>query len=214
VFACGPMSRWFHPSGTIDPSDCVRLRLDVEMVPPKRNDRPERLCSPAARCRDGSTQAERSTRRRRSSPKCPRTEGGGERQGSSRRHDPGMPRRNGPGIALLADQTRRRIVALLALRPRRPSAIAHEVGLSRPATSRQLRLLREAGLVRMVRSRIDGRGYLYSIEPDSHGPITAWLAGTEVGLRGRNHPELDALAGATPMELDAPASSDSHRRSA
>jgi DNA-binding transcriptional ArsR family regulator len=125
-----------------------------------------------------------------------------------------MPRRNGPGIALLADQTRRRIVALLALRPRRPSAIAHEVGLSRPATSRQLRLLREAGLVRMVRSRIDGRGYLYSIEPDSHGPITAWLAGTEVGLRGRNHPELDALAGATPMELDAPASSDSHRRSA
>ena len=49
-----------------------------------------------------------------------------------------MPKRNGSGIALLADPTRRQIVGLLAVRSLRPSTIATEVGLSRPATSRQL----------------------------------------------------------------------------
>lgn len=93
-----------------------------------------------------------------------------------------MPKRNGAGIALLADPTRRRIIAALALRPRRPSSLAAEIGLSRPATSRQLQLLRDAGLVRASRSRIDGRVLLYTLDPRRHGPITAWLAGTEVGL--------------------------------
>ena len=93
-----------------------------------------------------------------------------------------MPKRNGHGIELLADPTRRRIIAVLAIRPRRPSAIAKEIGLSRPATSRQLRLLREAGLIRAQRSLIDGRSYRYSIEPRVHGAITAWLAGTGVAV--------------------------------
>jgi DNA-binding transcriptional ArsR family regulator len=95
----------------------------------------------------------------------------------------GMPKRMGSGIALLADETRRRIVAEIALRPLRPAAIASAIGLSRPATSRQLRLLREAGLVRAIPSRIDRRGTLYLIEPLAHGRITAWLAGTEVAAR-------------------------------
>jgi DNA-binding transcriptional ArsR family regulator len=103
-----------------------------------------------------------------------------------------MPRRNGSGIGLLADETRRRIVALLALRPTRPSAISRKIGLSRPATSRQLRLLREAGLVRVMRSPIDGRGLIYALHPDAHGRITAWLAGTEIGLESqRTRPEED-----------------------
>jgi DNA-binding transcriptional ArsR family regulator len=59
---------------------------------------------------------------------------------------PSMPKRMAQGIELLADPTRRRIMGLIALHPRRPSGIAAEIGLSRPATSRQLRLLREAGL--------------------------------------------------------------------
>ena len=92
-----------------------------------------------------------------------------------------MPKRNGSGIALLADPTRRRIIALLAVRMLRPSTIAAEIGLSRPATSRQLRLLREAGLIRQTRSHFDRRSVLYSIDPLRHGPITAWLAGTGVG---------------------------------
>lgn len=92
-----------------------------------------------------------------------------------------MPRRSGPGIALLADSTRRRIVAALARRPRRPSSLAREIGLSPPATTRQLHLLRDAGLIRSTRSIVDRRAILYAIDPRSHGPITAWLVGTEVG---------------------------------
>ncbi len=95
-----------------------------------------------------------------------------------------MPKRNGSGIALLADETRRRIVAVLAVRPLRPSAIATTIGLSRPATSRQLRLLREAGLIRAIPSRHDRRGSIYTLDPRSHGKITARLAGTEIGLEG------------------------------
>jgi DNA-binding transcriptional ArsR family regulator len=95
-----------------------------------------------------------------------------------------MPKRNGTGIALLADPTRRRIVALLALRPRRPSTIAREIALSRPATSRQLHLLWEAGLIRIIPVPLDGRAVLYAIDDRQHGRITAWLAGTEVGIEG------------------------------
>jgi DNA-binding transcriptional ArsR family regulator len=93
-----------------------------------------------------------------------------------------MPKRNGTGIALLADPTRRQIVALLALRPRRPSTIARDIGLSRPATSRQLRLLREAGLIRIIDAPLEGRARLFALDPRTHGQVTAWLAGTEVGL--------------------------------
>lgn len=91
-----------------------------------------------------------------------------------------VPKRNGPGIELLADPTRRRIIGLLALRALRPSTIAAEIGLSRPATTRQLHLMLDAGLIRATRSYIDGRAVLYSINPRTHGPITAWLAGTQV----------------------------------
>jgi predicted transcriptional regulator len=91
-----------------------------------------------------------------------------------------VPKRNGQGIELLADRTRRRIIACLALRPRRPSSLALEIGLSRPAIARQLHLLRDAGLVRSSRSVADGRVVLFSIEQGQHGRITAWLAGTEI----------------------------------
>ena len=93
-----------------------------------------------------------------------------------------MPKRNGPGIELLADFTRRRIVTLLAAQPMRSGAIARELGRSRPATSRQLRLLEEAGLVRGWTSMMDGRGVVYAIDPRALRPIIAWLAGTWTGI--------------------------------
>jgi predicted transcriptional regulator len=92
-----------------------------------------------------------------------------------------MPRRNGAGIELLADPTRRRIIALLAVRALRPSTIATEVGLSRPATARQLHLLKDADLIWSARSNAERRALLYRINPCQHGAITAWLAGTAVG---------------------------------
>jgi DNA-binding transcriptional ArsR family regulator len=84
-------------------------------------------------------------------------------------------------MALLADPTRLRIVGALALRPRRPSVLAHDLRISRSVVSRQLRLLRDAGLVAQRRSPVDGRWTMYAIEPSRHGAITAWLAGTEIG---------------------------------
>ncbi|HUQ79019.1 MAG TPA: winged helix-turn-helix domain-containing protein [Patescibacteria group bacterium] len=95
-----------------------------------------------------------------------------------------MPRRNGSGIALLADPTRRGIIAALALKPERPSRLAAHLGLSRPAIARHLRLLEEAGLVWGHEQPGDRRAVLYTINPRRHGAITAWLAGTEVGRPG------------------------------
>jgi DNA-binding transcriptional ArsR family regulator len=120
-----------------------------------------------------------------------------------------MPKRNDIGIGLLADPTRRRIVAALALRPRLPSSLARELDRSRPAISHQLRLLEDAGLVRATGFMSDRRSILYAIEPRAHGQITAWLAGTELvrptdGPRGPSdlprHPEhgrLQAPSGGT-----------------
>jgi predicted transcriptional regulator len=93
-----------------------------------------------------------------------------------------MPHRSGAGIALLADPTRRRIIAALAMGPRRPSRLASELELSPQAIARQMRLLEEAGLIVGHRVPGDGRAVLYTINARRHGAITAWLAGTEVGL--------------------------------
>jgi 3-oxoacyl-[acyl-carrier-protein] synthase III len=65
--------------------------------------------------------------------------------------------------------------------PSRPSKLAQEIGLSWPATTRQLRLLQRAGLITARRGYADRRLVVYFIEPKRLGQITAWLAGTEVG---------------------------------
>ncbi len=91
-----------------------------------------------------------------------------------------MPKRAAQGIELLADPTRRRIVGLVAQRVRHPADIAEVLGLSRPATSRQLRLLTEAGILRWDRSMFDGRGRAYKLNPSTHEAITAWLAGVDL----------------------------------
>ena len=101
-----------------------------------------------------------------------------------------MPRRAAEGIELLADQTRRRIVALVAGLVWHPSDIAEAVGLSRPAVSRQLRLLTEAGLLRWRWSGVDGRSRNYAINPVLYEPIIAWLAGVDLrGVRPPYRPE-------------------------
>lgn len=93
-----------------------------------------------------------------------------------------MPKRIGTGIELLADPTRRQILALVARSVRRPSRIADVLGLSRPAVSRQLRLLTDAGLLDAWRYVGDGRGRSYYLNQRMTHSIVAWLAGTEVGL--------------------------------
>lgn len=100
-----------------------------------------------------------------------------------------MPRRAAVGIELLADPTRRQIVALIADRVWHPADIAAALELSRPAISRQLRLLTEAGLLRWKRSRLDLRSREYVIEPGMQPAIIAWLAGVDLrNVRPIAHP--------------------------
>lgn len=91
-----------------------------------------------------------------------------------------MPRRAAQGIELLADPTRRRIVALIATSVRHPADIAAALELSRPAISRQLRLLTQAGLLRWRWSNIDLRSRDYLIDPAMAPAIIAWLAGVDL----------------------------------
>jgi DNA-binding transcriptional ArsR family regulator len=119
-----------------------------------------------------------------------------------------MPRRIDGGIAVLADPTRRRLIAAIALRPAvRPSKLALQLGLSRSAVSRQLRRLHEAGLLVVQDSYVDGRWLYYSVNPLRQGQILAWLAGTEVGLETRRDRPADAASG-SPGD-DSSASDDS-----
>jgi DNA-binding transcriptional ArsR family regulator len=76
-------------------------------------------------------------------------------------------------IEVLADGTRRRIVELLADGERSAGELAGEFAVSRPAVSRHLRVLRQAGL---VRARERGTQRLYSLDPAPLEELDAWLS--------------------------------------
>jgi DNA-binding transcriptional ArsR family regulator len=76
-------------------------------------------------------------------------------------------------IAALADPTRRALVALLAEGELPAGALAGRFPVSRPAISRHLRVLREAGL---VTSRTEGRRRLYALDPGPLRELDDWLA--------------------------------------
>jgi DNA-binding transcriptional ArsR family regulator len=73
----------------------------------------------------------------------------------------------------LADPHRRAILELLLERSRPVGELVDELRLSQPGTSKHLRVLREAGLVRV---RQDGQRRLYALEPRPMAELDAWLA--------------------------------------
>ncbi|MET9904348.1 metalloregulator ArsR/SmtB family transcription factor [Streptomyces sp. NPDC006446] len=75
--------------------------------------------------------------------------------------------------AALADPHRRAIVALLLERPRAVGEIVEACGLSQPGTSKHLRVLRDAGLVRV---RQDAQRRVYALDPAPIAALDAWLA--------------------------------------
>jgi DNA-binding transcriptional ArsR family regulator len=75
-------------------------------------------------------------------------------------------------FAALSDETRCRIVALLAERPRPVHELAAVFAISRPAVSRHLRLLKEAGLV--VEQK-QGRENVYSLRRQPLRALSGWL---------------------------------------
>jgi DNA-binding transcriptional ArsR family regulator len=78
----------------------------------------------------------------------------------------------------LADPTRRGVIELLRREPRRASEIADELGTSRPAMSRHLRVLRQSGLV-AASSDPDARVRVYSLKPERFGELREWLDDVE-----------------------------------
>jgi DNA-binding transcriptional ArsR family regulator len=73
---------------------------------------------------------------------------------------------------VLAEPTRRRILDLLLERPRLVGELTEELGLTQPGTSKHLRALREAGLVRV---RPEAQRRWYELRPEPLTEIDAWL---------------------------------------
>jgi DNA-binding transcriptional ArsR family regulator len=103
-------------------------------------------------------------------------------------------------FAGLADPTRRTIVAMLAERPRTFGDVASAFPVSKPAVSRHLRLLREAGLV--IESPIprDGRVRLYSLRSEPIDQLDRWIE----QVRRFWQDQLDAFGRAARDEPDRP----------
>jgi DNA-binding transcriptional ArsR family regulator len=75
-------------------------------------------------------------------------------------------------LAALADPIRREVVHLLAGGELAAGEVADRFPVSRPAISRHLRVLREAGLVRV---RTEGKHRFYALDPGPLRELDAWL---------------------------------------
>ncbi|HEY6102087.1 MAG TPA: ArsR family transcriptional regulator [bacterium] len=78
-------------------------------------------------------------------------------------------------LDLLGDPARRRLIVLLAERPRHPTELARALRVSRPAISRHLRLLRARGLLDETRGADDGRARLCRLRGAPLGDAADWL---------------------------------------
>jgi DNA-binding transcriptional ArsR family regulator len=77
-------------------------------------------------------------------------------------------------FSAIADPTRRRILELLGERPQAVGELAARFEVSRPAISKHLRVLSEAGL---VRAQADGRRNIYALQPEPFATVRDWLDG-------------------------------------
>ena len=80
-------------------------------------------------------------------------------------------------LAALADPTRRHVVELLQEGPRRAGELAVASGMSGPAMSRHLRVLRASGLVEVEGQGVeqDARLRMYRLRPEPFIALQAWL---------------------------------------
>ena len=74
---------------------------------------------------------------------------------------------------VLTDGSRREILDLLRERERSVGELVDALGLSQPGVSKHLRVLREAGLVKV---RIDAQRRWYGLDPQPLAELDAWLA--------------------------------------
>jgi DNA-binding transcriptional ArsR family regulator len=78
----------------------------------------------------------------------------------------------------ISDPIRRRVLELVRDRELPAGELAAQFEVSRPAVSRHLRVLREAGL---VRERRDGKLRLYRADPAPLAELREWLDGYWAG---------------------------------
>ena len=97
-------------------------------------------------------------------------------------------------FAVLADPTRRRILDLLAEQERSVGELVAAFPISQPAVSRHLRVLREAGLVRL---RGAGQRHIYRLDAAPLAALDDWLARYRHFWSGRLD-DLDRLLLARP----------------
>lgn len=74
---------------------------------------------------------------------------------------------------IIADPTRRHILDLLRQKPRTVNEVVAALDISQPAVSKQLRILREAGLVTVRQER---QKRWYSIQPAPLAELDLWLS--------------------------------------
>lgn len=74
---------------------------------------------------------------------------------------------------LLADPTRRRVLDELRQGERSVGELVERLGLRQPAVSKQLRVLREAGLASV---RVDAQRRFYRLNADGLRDVDDWLA--------------------------------------
>jgi DNA-binding transcriptional ArsR family regulator len=90
-------------------------------------------------------------------------------------------------FAVLADPTRRRVLDLLSRRERAAGELGGAFpGISQPGLSRHLKVLREAGLVRVRHQR---QHRFYSLRSERLSQVDAWIA----KYRGHWERDLNSL---------------------
>jgi DNA-binding transcriptional ArsR family regulator len=77
-----------------------------------------------------------------------------------------------PPFSALGDTTRRTLLLRLISGPMNVGRLAHGMGVSRPAVSQHLKILKDAGL---IRERREGRKRLYEIDPEGLDLLRHWL---------------------------------------
>jgi DNA-binding transcriptional ArsR family regulator len=87
---------------------------------------------------------------------------------------------------VLAEPNRRLILDLLLEQPRSVGELVAETGLSQPGTSKHLRVLREAGLVRAEK---DAQRRMYELNPQALAELIRWVEPYRRAMAG----QLDAL---------------------
>jgi DNA-binding transcriptional ArsR family regulator len=75
--------------------------------------------------------------------------------------------------AALSDPKRRALLEHLRERPRSVNELTELLGLTQPGTSKHLRVLREAGLVRVMQ---DAQRRVYAVDPRPMAEVDRWLA--------------------------------------